>query len=98
MGSGSFPGFYRHLDDTMDEIPYRGRTVKDNLVTRLKSLVGCTIWRNHWRWRRSEPSMICCGSWAGVARKSPIGVTEVGELAASDLSAGDTTPGGDDGR
>ncbi|MCU1700133.1 MAG: polyprenyl synthetase [Mycobacterium sp.] len=27
-----FPGFYRHLDATMAEIPYQGRTVKDNLV------------------------------------------------------------------
>ena len=27
-----FPGFYRHLDATMAEIPYKGRTVKDNLV------------------------------------------------------------------
>src|SRR5215210_8103071 len=30
-----FPGFYRHLPDTMRRIPYgnRGRTVADNLVT-----------------------------------------------------------------
>src|ERR671915_1777358 len=30
-----FPGFYRHLPDTMRRIPYgeRGRTVVDNLVT-----------------------------------------------------------------
>ncbi len=27
-----FPGFYRHLDDTMEETPYRGRAVKDNLA------------------------------------------------------------------
>ena len=26
-----FPGFYQHLDQTMKEIPYYGRTVKDNL-------------------------------------------------------------------
>lgn len=27
-----FPGFYRHLPDTMERIPYRGGTVLDNLV------------------------------------------------------------------
>jgi uncharacterized protein with NAD-binding domain and iron-sulfur cluster len=27
-----FPGFYRHLPDTMRRIPYEGRTVADNLV------------------------------------------------------------------
>jgi uncharacterized protein with NAD-binding domain and iron-sulfur cluster len=27
-----FPGFYQHLDATMAEIPFKGRTVRDNLV------------------------------------------------------------------
>jgi uncharacterized protein with NAD-binding domain and iron-sulfur cluster len=34
-----FPGFYRHLDATMSEIPYKGRTVKDNLVTSTDTLM-----------------------------------------------------------
>src|SRR5882757_4301736 len=34
-----FPGFYRHLDATMAEIPYRGRTVKDNLVQATETLM-----------------------------------------------------------
>jgi uncharacterized protein with NAD-binding domain and iron-sulfur cluster len=34
-----FPGFYRHLDATMAEIPYEGRTVKDNLVQATETLM-----------------------------------------------------------
>jgi uncharacterized protein with NAD-binding domain and iron-sulfur cluster len=34
-----FPGFYQHLDATMAEIPYQGRTVKDNLVQATEMLM-----------------------------------------------------------
>jgi uncharacterized protein with NAD-binding domain and iron-sulfur cluster len=34
-----FPGFYRHLDVTMAEIPYQGRTVKHNLVQATEMLM-----------------------------------------------------------
>jgi uncharacterized protein with NAD-binding domain and iron-sulfur cluster len=34
-----FPGFYRHLDATMAEIPYEGGTVKDNLVQATETLM-----------------------------------------------------------
>jgi uncharacterized protein with NAD-binding domain and iron-sulfur cluster len=34
-----FPGFYQHLDATMAEIPYKGRTVKDNLVQATEMLM-----------------------------------------------------------
>ncbi|MBB5161604.1 FAD-dependent oxidoreductase [Mycobacterium sp. AZCC_0083] len=34
-----FPGFYRHLDATMAEIPYQGRTVKDNLVQATETMM-----------------------------------------------------------
>ena len=32
-----FPGFYRHVPDTMRRIPYRGKTVFDNLVATTES-------------------------------------------------------------
>jgi uncharacterized protein with NAD-binding domain and iron-sulfur cluster len=41
-----FPGFYRHLDDTMDEIPCPGGTVKDNLVTATETLMAQTGKKN----------------------------------------------------
>lgn len=34
-----FPGFYRHVTDTMARIPYRDRTVADNLVSTSESLL-----------------------------------------------------------
>ena len=34
-----FPGFYRHLDATMAEIPFQGRTVKHNLVQATEMLM-----------------------------------------------------------
>jgi len=34
-----FPGFYQHLDATMAEIPYEGRTVKDNLTQATETLM-----------------------------------------------------------
>lgn len=33
-----FPGWYRHVTDTMARIPYKGRTVADNLVTARQNL------------------------------------------------------------
>lgn len=34
-----FPGFYRHVTDTMARIPYGDRTVRDNLVTTSQTLL-----------------------------------------------------------
>jgi uncharacterized protein with NAD-binding domain and iron-sulfur cluster len=37
-----FPGWYRHLPDTLERIPYKNRTVADNLVRASESLFAST--------------------------------------------------------